>query len=78
MAIGIDERVNTSDLDLLDDANAHARCTVCHPHIKTLEPITALCGTRAVQRPGPPLSIPANACEACVELWTQPCARCGH
>lgn len=74
------EVVDLSDLDLLDDASAHARCTLCFPGDVTLVSIVALCGTVAIQRTtgGSPDAEPVNACGECRVLWDQPCTRCGR
>ena len=69
--------VDLSDLDLLDDASRHARCTSCQPISKELQPFIALCGRRAIQRRGPGHVTPPNACRDCVALWDEPCSRCG-
>jgi hypothetical protein len=75
-----EERVDLSDLDLLDDKRRHARCTYCQPLVGPLEPFDALCGVRAISRGVPDDSDdpPPNACGPCKDLWHQPCVRCGH
>lgn len=76
-----DERVDTSDLDLLDDGHRHARCTFCGPVVQELfQPFEALCGRRAVYRDDSvgPTEVPSNACPECLTLWDKPCRRCGN
>lgn len=78
MSSQTDERVDLSDIDLLDDEHKHARCTFCQPDVAMLEPFVALCGVRAVhQGEGPAEQKPVNACPECEVLWHQPCRRCG-
>lgn len=73
------EIVDLSDLDLLDDANAHARCTYCYPGDMTMTVIVALCGAEAIQRTGIRGWVPPpDACEACKAAWDEPCRRCGR
>lgn len=72
------EAVDLSDLDLLDDESAHARCTYCYPGDVTLKPIRALCGATAIQQHGPTGTKPPNACEACEAAWDRPCGVCGR
>lgn len=74
------EIVDLSDLDLLDDELAHARCTVCWPGDTTLVVIESLCGVRTIQQSqGDGQVRPPNACEKCQEMWdlNAPCPRCG-
>ena len=77
--IDVDEMIDTSDLDLLDDGDAHARCTYCQPQVAAFQPFFALCGVRAVYRnpDADPLAMPVNACGECASAWHVPCARCG-
>jgi hypothetical protein len=79
MATDIEQDVDISDLSLLDDGNAHARCTFCQPVVRVMEPFVALCGTRAVylNPDADPLVVPLNACGSYADLWDVPCARCG-
>lgn len=75
-----EERVDLSDLDLLDDANRHAVCLECIGRRVPilLVPYEALCGRRTVfrDRYSGPLP-PPNACPECVSLWKLPCKN-GH
>lgn len=73
------EIVDLSDLDLLDDANAHARCTNCYPGDVAMTVIVALCGAKAIQRTGArAYEPPPDACEACKAAWNEPCKGCGR
>lgn len=74
-----DTDVDLSDLDLLDEEHAHARCTLCEPRTLSFGAVyVALCGRRVLFRAAlPPWVIPANACPDCVRLIDQPCTRCG-
>lgn len=68
------------DLDLLDDARRHARCCICtgtHGDLVGV-PFVAICGRRAINLRAwsDPACIPPDACDECVALFDQPCARC--
>lgn len=72
------EAVDLSDLEMLDDENRHARCTVCTPERPPLGvPFVAWCGTKAVWLSYLTAAdaVPVNACQDCLTLPT--CARCG-
>lgn len=76
MSAAIEEDLDLSDLDLLDDEQRHARCTVCFPYGSI--PFVALCGTRAIALTDCPADeVPVNACGECEHLWGRPCRRCG-
>lgn len=74
------EQIDLSDLDLLDDDKAHARCLTCYPGDVALKPIVALCGvTTIIQNRGQQHHIaPPNACEECKKAWQEPCRGCGR
>lgn len=76
-----DEMIDTSDLDLLDDTHRHARCVICTGTRGDLigVPFTAICGVRAINLRAwsNPECFPPDACDPCVALWDEPCARCG-
>jgi hypothetical protein len=80
MSTETDELIEVEDLDLLDDAHRHARCTYCQPKGPgLLNPFEALCGVRAVYLTGwnSHTATPPDACGACEEAWNKPCRRCG-
>lgn len=78
MSTNTEERVDLSDLDLLDDETAHARCTYCYPGDVSFKVVVALCGTEMIQQWDGGRDVPPNACEACQKAWYQPCSRCGR
>lgn len=82
MSTAVDEKVDLSDLDMLDDARRHARCLRCQPKNLALgTPFIALCGVRAIhlssafRRRGD--IHPPDACPECKALWEAPCRICG-
>lgn len=75
-----EEVVDLSDLDLLDDDRNHCFCSGCPDY--TEEPGVvriALCGERVItwHRPRVRTGPPPGACENCVDLYDEPCRRCG-
>lgn len=79
----IEQDLDLSDLDLLDDERRHGRCNQCGGGTGTMKRgvvFTAMCGRRAVwlsrlaefDKP-----TPANACPECAALPYGPCPVCG-
>lgn len=78
MATALDEDVDLSDLDLLDDERRHGQCRRCYPVPTGLGvPFTAWCGVRAVWLTPwtNHLQVPPDACEDCLQV--KACATCG-
>lgn len=79
----VDEDLDLSDLDLLDDEHRHGRCSRCGGGTGTMKRgvvFTAMCGARAIWlRPLPPKTppTPPDACPACADLLYGPCPVCG-
>lgn len=72
----VDEKVDTSDLDLLDDELQHYYCVFCFPSIKPLDVVTAACGQRVVNRP---TGRRARVCAPCnAARKSQTCPVCGR
>lgn len=85
MSAGVLERTDVDELirEILDDGGSagdptvHAHCLVCYPNRGR---VIGLCGRPKVcnnNTPDPSDTFPPNACPKCLELYDQPCARCG-
>lgn len=71
-----DERVDTSDLDMLDDERYHGACRICWPRpIGLGQRFIAWCGVPAVWFRDAHGKIPPDSCPDCLARKT--CLRCG-
>lgn len=78
MSTAVNEVVDLSDLDLLDDEYHHGWCDQCLPTPpKIMEPFTAVCGRTVTFQQAWKLAKtpPPNACPDC--LAVSACPRCG-
>lgn len=73
-ALAVDELVDLSDLDLLDEQHVFCKCNGLGPKVAI-----AACGRRGFMR-GLEVTpaILAEVCVDCREDWKKPCARCGE
>jgi hypothetical protein len=69
----VDQELDLSDLDLLDDESAHVFCGICTPNGPGV--YLARCGKRAFCKGYRvfDVGLPSNVCHGCLDT---PCQRC--